>query len=75
MPPAYSIFIKPRHAAAAGSDRHGGGGCGHLQRQRKSWTDTNVTKGTKCTYTVRGVNANGTLSPGFDRTGVSAVAK
>lgn len=34
-----------------------------------------MTKGTKYTYTVRGVNANGTLSPGFDRTGVSAVAK
>ena len=41
----------------------------------KSWTDTNVTKGTTYTYTVRGVNTNGTLSPGFDRTGVSAAAK
>ena len=41
----------------------------------KSWTDTNVTKGTKYTYTVRGVNANGTLSPGYNKTGVSAVAK
>lgn len=41
----------------------------------KSWTDTNVTKGTKYNCLARGVNANGTLSPGFDRTGVSAVAK
>ena len=41
----------------------------------KSWMDTNVTKGTKYTYTVRGVNGNGTLSPGFNNTGVSAVAK
>ena len=41
----------------------------------KSWMDTNVTKGTKYTYTVRGVSANGTLSPGFNNTGVSAVAK
>ena len=39
------------------------------------WTDTNVTKGVKYTYTVRGIGANGTLSPGFDKTGVSAVAK
>ena len=41
----------------------------------KSWTDTNVTKGTTYTYTVRGVNANGKLSPGYNKTGVSAVAK
>ena len=41
----------------------------------KSWTDTNVTKGTTYTYTVRGVNANGKLSPSHDKTGVSAVAK
>ena len=41
----------------------------------KSWTDTNVTKGVKYTYTVRGVNANGKLSPGYNKTGVSAVAK
>ena len=41
----------------------------------KSWTDKNVTKGVKYTYTVRGVSGNGTLSPGFNNTGVSAVAK
>ena len=41
----------------------------------KSWTDKNVTKGVKYTYTVRGVNANGKLSPGYNKTGVSAVAK
>ena len=41
----------------------------------KSWTDTNVTKGTTYTYTVRGVNANGKLSPSHDKIGVSAVAK
>ena len=41
----------------------------------KSWTDTNVTKGTTYTYTVRGVNANGKLSPGYNKTGVSTVAK
>ena len=41
----------------------------------KSWTDTNVTKGTTYTYTVRGVNANGKLSPSHDKTGVSTVAK
>ena len=41
----------------------------------KSWTDTNVTKGMTYTYTVRGVNANGKLSPSHDKTGVSAVAK
>ena len=27
------------------------------------------------TYTVRGINTEGKLSPSFDRTGVSAVAK
>ncbi len=41
----------------------------------KSWTDKNVTSGVKYSYTVRGVNANGKLSPGFNKTGVSAVAK
>ena len=41
----------------------------------KSWTDKNVTKGVKYTYTVRGVNANGKLSPGYNKTGVSTVAK
>ena len=41
----------------------------------KSWRDTNVTKGTTYTYTVRGVNTNGKLSPGYNKTGVSAVAK
>ena len=41
----------------------------------KSWMDTNVTKGTKYTYTVRGVNANGVLSPSYNKTGVSAIAK
>ncbi len=41
----------------------------------KNWTDKNVTKGTKYTYTVRGVNANGKLSPGYNKTGVSTVAK
>ena len=41
----------------------------------KSWTDTNVTKGTTYTYTVRGVNANGKLSPGYNMTVVSTVAK
>ena len=41
----------------------------------KSWTDTNVTKGVKYTYTVRGVNANGVLSSSYNGTGVSAVAK
>ena len=41
----------------------------------KSWTDKNVTKGVKYTYTVRGVNANGKLSPGYNKTGVSAVSK
>ena len=39
------------------------------------WTDTNVTKGVKYTYTVRGISVDGKLSPGFDKTGVSAVAK
>ena len=40
-----------------------------------SWTDTDVTKGVKYSYTVRGIAADGkTLSPGFDETGVSAVA-
>ena len=41
----------------------------------KSWTDKNVTSGVKYSYTVRGVNANGKLSPGFNKTGVSTVAK
>ena len=41
----------------------------------KSWTDKNVTSGVKYSYTVRGVNANGKLSPGYNKTGVSAVAK
>ena len=41
----------------------------------KNWTDKNVTKGVKYTYTVRGVNANGKLSPGYNKTGVSTVAK
>ena len=39
------------------------------------WTDTNVTKGVKYTYTVRGISVDGKLSPKFDATGVSAVAK
>ena len=40
-----------------------------------SWTDTDVTNGVKYSYTVRGIAADGkTLSPGFDETGVSAVA-
>lgn len=29
----------------------------------------------KYTYTVRGVNKDGVLSPGYNKTGVSAVAK
>ena len=41
----------------------------------KSWMDKNVTKGVKYTYTVRGVNANGVLSPRYNGTGVSAIAK
>ena len=41
----------------------------------KSWTDKNVTSGVKYSYTVRGVNANGKLSPSYNKTGVSAVAK
>ena len=42
----------------------------------KSWTDTNVTKGTKYTYTVRGVSADGkVLSKGYTAAGVSATAK
>ena len=41
----------------------------------KSWTDKNVTSGVKYNYTVRGVNANGKLSPGYNKTGVSTVAK
>ena len=41
----------------------------------KNWTDTDVTNGVKYTYTVRGIASDGkTLSPGFDETGVSAVA-
>ena len=41
----------------------------------KSWTDKNVTSGVKYSYTVRSVNANGKLSPGYNKTGVSTVAK
>ena len=41
----------------------------------KSWTDKNVTSGVKYSYTVRGVNANGKLSPGYNKTGVSTIAK
>ena len=37
-----------------------------------SWTDKTAKAGVKYTYPVRGINANGTLSPGFDKTGVSA---
>ena len=41
----------------------------------KNWTDTDVTNGVKYTYTVRGIASDGkTLSPGFDETGISAVA-
>ena len=40
-----------------------------------SWTDKTAQAGVKYTYTVRGINANGTLSPSYDSTGVSAVAK
>ena len=40
-----------------------------------SFTDTTGKSGTAYTYTVRGVNANGKLSPGYNKTGVSAVAK
>ena len=39
------------------------------------WTDTNIKAGVKCTYTVRDISVDGKLSPGFDKTGVSAVAK
>ena len=39
------------------------------------WTDTNVTKGVKYTYTVRGISVDGKLSRGYDTTGVSAIAK
>ena len=39
----------------------------------KSWTDEKVTKGVKYIYTVHGINANGTLSLGYNKTGVSAV--
>ncbi len=38
-----------------------------------SYTDKNATAGVKYNYTVRGVNTDGALSPGFDRTGVSAM--
>ena len=41
----------------------------------KCWTDKNVTKGVKYTYTVRGVNANGVLSSRYNGTDVSAIAK
>ena len=37
-----------------------------------SWTDKTAKAGVTYTYTVRGISANGTLSPGFDTTGVSA---
>ena len=41
-----------------------------------SYTDKSGTAGTKYSYTVRGVAADGkTLSHGYDKTGVSAVAK
>ena len=40
-----------------------------------SYTDKSGTAGTKYSYTVRGVNANGKLSPGYNKTGVSTVAK
>ena len=36
-----------------------------------SYTDKTAKIGTKYSYTVRGVGADGELSPGFDRTGVS----
>ncbi len=40
-----------------------------------SYTDKNVTAGSTYKYTVRGVAADGkTLSPGYDKTGVSATA-
>ena len=39
------------------------------------WTDTNIKAGVKCTYTVRGISVDGKLSPGVDKTGVSAVAR
>ena len=40
-----------------------------------SYTDKTAKIGTKYTYTVRGVAADGkTLSPGYDKTGVSATA-
>ena len=38
-----------------------------------SYTDKNATAGVKYSYTFRGVNTDGALSPGFDRTGVSAM--
>lgn len=34
-----------------------------------------MTKGVRYIYTVHGINADGKLSPGYNRTGVSAVAK
>ena len=41
----------------------------------KNWTDTDVTNGVKYSYTVRGIAFDGkTLSPSYDKTGVSAVA-
>ena len=41
-----------------------------------SYTDKNVTAGNTYKYTVRGVAADGTtLSPSYDGTGKSAVAK
>ena len=46
-----------------------------VNRNGTSYTDKNVTAGSTYKYTVRGVSANGTLSPGFNSTGVSAVAK
>ena len=43
-----------------------------VKQSGTSYTDKNVTAGNTYKYTVRGVNANGTLSPGFNNTGVSA---
>ena len=40
-----------------------------------SFLDKTAVTGVKYTYTVRGVNANGKLSPGYNKTGVSAVSK
>ena len=37
-----------------------------------SYTDKNVTPGVKYSYTVRGINTEGALSPDYNRNGVSA---